>query len=315
MSVQDLERIEKKLDLSTAGAVSVSDAVGGIMFQNMAEVMEFAKLLSLAQNAVPKHIRGNPGAALAVTIQALEWRMSPVAVANMSYEVGDKIAYMSQLIHGVVEARAPLKQRLRCSYEGEGPDRVCIVVGHFRGEADPVEYRSPKFKDIKPKNSPLWQSDPDQQQWYYSVRAFARRYCPDVLLGIYTEDELENNGADRAVDITPKPDIGARLKGRKGRGGFNEEGVAAAIEHRPEASDTASEAPAEEVSEQKSTLSAGEIEAEIAAKKTAIQNADTKEDLDALFDAGKAFLKEHGRNDLLADLMSVANARGKKIKA
>lgn len=220
MAVQDLERIEAKIDRAAAGAVAISDNLGGVMFQNMAEVMEFSKLLAIAGTAVPKHLRGNPGGCLAVTIQALEWRMSPIAVANQSYEVGDKIAYMSQLIHGVVEARAPLQQRLRVRYEGEAEKRVCIIIGHFKGELEAVEYRSPEFGKITPKNSPLWKSDPDQQQFYYSVRAFARRFCPDVLLGIYSEDELRDAGgtAETALDVTPKPDVGKRLKGGKGRG-------------------------------------------------------------------------------------------------
>jgi hypothetical protein len=113
MAVQDLERIEQKIDRTVAGAVTVSDSVGGIMFQNMSEVLEFAKLMSVADVAVPKHLRGNPGACLSIVTQALEWRMSPFSVANKSYSVNDRLAYESQLIHGVVEARAPLKQRLR----------------------------------------------------------------------------------------------------------------------------------------------------------------------------------------------------------
>lgn len=223
MAVQDLQRIEDKIDRVAAGAIAISDNVGGIAFQSMSELLEFAKLLSVAGTAMPKHLRGNPGACLAVTIQALEWRMSPVAVANQSYEVNDRIAYQSMLIHAVIEARAPLKERLRGKWEGEGAQRYCVVTGHLKGEIDPVEYRSPTVGNIKVKNSPLWQSDVDQQLWYFATRAWARRYCPDVLLGIYGEDELPQ-GPERAENITPKPDkpdIGTRLKGGKGRRGFS----------------------------------------------------------------------------------------------
>lgn len=229
MAVQDLDRIEQKIDRTVAGAVAVSDNLGGIAFQNMAEVLEFAKLMSVADVAVPRHLRGNPGACLSIVTQALEWRMSPFSVANKSYSVNDRLAYESQLIHGVVEARAPMKQRLRCGYEGDGDKLVCVVTGHFKNETDPVVYKSPEIGKITPKNSPLWKSDPQQQLWYYSVRAFARRYCPDVLLGIYSEDELRDQGgtAETAVDITPKPSVGARLKGNKGKGrGFSEAHVA-----------------------------------------------------------------------------------------
>src|SRR5262245_34241253 len=103
----DVAKIEERLDRAKAGAVVISDNLGGVLFQNMAEVMEFAKLMSLADIAVRKHLRGNPGMCLAVTIQALEWRMSPFSVANKSYVVNDQIAYESQLIHAVIESRAP----------------------------------------------------------------------------------------------------------------------------------------------------------------------------------------------------------------
>lgn len=323
MAVQDLERIEKKLDLAVAGAVAVSDSIGGVMFTSMAEVMEFAKLLSLAGTAVPKHIRGNPGGALAVTIQALEWRMSPIAVANQSFEVNDKIAYMSQLIHAVVEARAPLKQRLRRRYEGETGKRKCIVIAHFKGEVDPVEYSSPEFDKITPKNSPLWKSDPDQQQWYYTVRGFARAFCPDVLLGIYSEDELERVGADTAQDVTPdRPSVGARLKnGNKGRG-FSADGVDKALEHKP-AAIVPAEAPKEPVPvaeveiippDGQQLALAGDAETELETKKRAVENAETKADLKAIVQATTEYLREVKRPDLLSDFLSAAAAREKRLK-
>jgi len=322
MAIQDLERIEQRIDRTVAGAVTVSDNVGGIMFQNMSEVLEFAKLMSVADVAVPKHLRGNPGACLSIVTQALEWRMSPFSVANKSYSVNDRLAYESQLIHAVVEARAPIKYRLRCRYEGEGEERRCIVTGHFKGEVDPVEYISPPFGKITPKNSPLWKSDPDQQQFYYSVRAFARRFCPDVLLGIYSEDELPQTGSS-AQDVTPTPGIADRLKGQKGRKGFSADGVEQALEHKPaQTIDSAPQkaepfpvetAQAEQAQERQLDLGA-DVENEIALKKKAVSNADTKDDLAALVSATTDYLKAAKRTDLLSDFLSSAAARERKLK-
>lgn len=189
------------LDKDRAGRVAVSAVAGGVSFASAMEVMEFAKLMSISDKAVPAHLRANPGICLAVTFQAVEWRMSPFSVANKSYVVNDRLAYESQLIHGVIEARAPLVERLKSEYLGEGPTRQCKVIGHFRGDAEPREYLSPMIKDIRVKNSPLWTADPDQQLWYYSSRAFCRRWAPDVILGIYTKDELaENPVAGREED-------------------------------------------------------------------------------------------------------------------
>lgn len=211
LQTQDIEdRIAARIDTSITGSLAVSDESGGLSFANVSQVMEFAKMMSVAQIAIPKHLRGNPGACLGVCIQAVEWRMSPFAVANKSYSVNDRLAYEAQLIQAVILQRAPIKGRLKVEYSGEGGARVCRVWAELREQdgGEIVEYKSPPFDRITPKNSPLWKSDPDQQQFYYSSRALARRHFPDVILGVYAKDEFEDSrpphvGPERAKDITP----------------------------------------------------------------------------------------------------------------
>lgn len=186
-----VDRIEERIDKQASGAIAVSTPMGGLRFGNMMEVMEFSKLMAVADIGIPKHLRGNVGACLAVCIQAIEWKMSPFAVANKSYIVNDRVAYESQLIHAIVEQRAPLAGRLRCRYTGEGEDRRCIVYASVKGEAEPFEYQSAPFKSIQPKNSPLWKTKPDLQLFYNASRDWARMYFPDVIMGIYAEDEIE----------------------------------------------------------------------------------------------------------------------------
>ncbi|HAU6479257.1 TPA: recombinase RecT, partial [Citrobacter freundii] len=41
------------------------------------------------------------------------------------------------------------------------------------------------------RNSTLWASDPRQQLAYLAVKRWARLYCPDVILGVYSADEVE----------------------------------------------------------------------------------------------------------------------------
>ncbi|KAB0269277.1 recombinase RecT [Microvirga brassicacearum] len=173
-----------------------------MVFANMNEVMEFGKLMSISQVAVRKHLRGNPGACLAVCIQAIEWRMSPYAVANKSYAVNDQLAFEAQLIHAVILQRAPIKGRVKSEYKGEGDSRTLRVWAELSdGSGEIVDYESPLFGKIQPKNSPLWKNDPDQQLHYYSVRAWCRRHFPDVILGVYARDELEPARDDYQDDV------------------------------------------------------------------------------------------------------------------
>lgn len=214
----DIARIEERLDRVAAGNTAVSDNLGGIAFQNMTEVMEFAKLMSLSGNAVPKHLQGNPGMCLAVCVQAMEWRFSPFAVANKSYEVQSRLSFESQLVHAVIEQRAPIVGRMRHRFEGEADERVCIVWATLRETNEVLEYKSPPFGKIQPKNSPLWKTKPDLQQYYNTSRDFCRAYFPDVLLGVYSKDELNDHiGPDNAKDVS-KPDVASRLRGKSGRG-------------------------------------------------------------------------------------------------
>lgn len=116
--------------------------------------------------------------------------MSPFAVANKSYSVNDRLAFEAQLINAVILRRAPIKGRFRISYTGDGGQRRCRVEATLT-DGDVVDYESPPIDKIPVKNSPLWKGDPDQQLFYYSSRAMCRRHFPDVLLGIYSPDEIE----------------------------------------------------------------------------------------------------------------------------
>ncbi|MDI1266816.1 MAG: recombinase RecT [bacterium] len=128
--------------------------------------------------------------------------MSPFAVASKSYAVNGAIAYEAQLIAAVVNTRSGIKGRLKYFFEGEGAALTCRVVGILDGEE--CEYRSPTIGSITTKNSPLWKSDPQQQLGYFSARSWARRHCPEVILGVYDREEMEHVvGSENARDITP----------------------------------------------------------------------------------------------------------------
>jgi hypothetical protein len=232
--------IENRIDKSITTAMSAGAA--GINFSNATEIMEYAKMMSVSGSAVPKHLRGQPGACLGIVDDAIRFEMSPYALARKSYFVNDNLAYEAQVLAAIVLARAPLKKRPDIEFTGEGAARKCKVTYTFT-DGDVKVYESPAFGSITPKNSPLWKSDPDQQHAYYSLRAGARRFFSDVLLGIYDVEEM---GAIK--DVTPQQGTGlaARLSGAQG--GFNAETIEPAIGEAQDGgnSDGGTSVPAEE---------------------------------------------------------------------
>ena len=72
----------------------------------------------------------------------------------------------------------------------------------LRGETE-ITWGEPLYMEfVTTRNSPLWKTAPKQQLAYLAVKYWARLYCPDVILGVYTPDEFEPiQRAER--DVTP----------------------------------------------------------------------------------------------------------------
>lgn len=171
---------------------------GGVSIESLPEAVEFAKIMCQAQQAIPKPFRGQPGMCLAVTMQALRWGFDPFGVAQNAYVVNDKVAYEAKLIKAAIDQNAPLDEPLDYVFEGEGQTRTCKVIGKIRTDRGAVverTYQTVPLKDIKTQNSPLWKSDPDQQLMYFATRAWARRHTPGVLLGVFSKDDILDEGS------------------------------------------------------------------------------------------------------------------------
>lgn len=246
-----IEHIESKIDRVETGSQAVDMAIGGVRFQNMMEVMNFAKLMSVSGLALPVHLRGNPGACLAVCTRALRFGFDPFALAEHSYTMvknvkngnqWDKvetIAYDSFVIRGIIAAHAKLTGQIVYTYEGQGDERVCIATCQPPGAAAPIVHRSPTLGALKAargrndqgviKGSPLWETKPDQQMGYDTGRDLCRLYFPEVLLGWYDKDEMDENvPAPKQVTAPGEPSaLRKRLQSRQRTGdrGFDHEKV------------------------------------------------------------------------------------------
>lgn len=236
--MNQLATSNERLPMDSVG-ITTGSAGAKIAPQNLAEVVKFAEVMCRADIALPKHLRGNAGACMAVALQALEWQLSPFAVASKSYAVNGAIAYEAQLIAAVVNTRSGIKGRLRYSYDGTGNDLTCTVTGILDDEE--CSYTTPTIGSITTKNSPLWKSDPQQQLGYFAARSWARRHCPEVILGVYDRDEAEQfRGPDHAKDVTPS--VMDRLKAQNAtqepqgeREGFSRSFIADQIDERQDA--------------------------------------------------------------------------------
>lgn len=179
-----------------SGDLAIS-RVGAVLPTNMGQVTELAQYMAKAGAMLPEHLRGNPGMCMGVIMDAIQWRMNPYRLATQHMVVNNVGSYMSQAITAIINQHAAIQGRLVPRYTGKGDTRQCVLEP-VTVDGQTLPYESPAKGEIKPQNSPLWKTDPDQQLFYYSARAWARRYFPELLLGVYDVDEARS-----MRDITP----------------------------------------------------------------------------------------------------------------
>jgi hypothetical protein len=195
---------------------------------NLAQQLEVAQAMAKAGPGIPAHLRGSPGACLAVLEYAHGWGFMAYALANKSYVVSDRLCFESQLIHAVIEMHAPLHEdNLNFKFVGEGDKMRCEVWAQcmIRGKVKTLTWPGTEIGKIKPKNSPLWQSKPELQLYYNSSRDWARVFFPHILMGAYSKEEMEDSEEARAAaakDISPSTTLAQRLQGTRDTNGKRE---------------------------------------------------------------------------------------------
>lgn len=208
MTDQNLDLVKREKRRQELGETEFAHSTqGGSLMQprNGKDLMDMANMMSQSGQMVRDFYRGNPGDCAALIMICQPYGFNPFMVSWKTYKASKNadapVSFEGQLVNAMVNMSAPVKGRLKYNYEGDGQERTCTVTGIDRETGDEITYTSPKVKEIAIKNSPLWKNDPDQQLGYYSARAWARRHFPELLLGVYTREEIEEAPVR---DVTPK---------------------------------------------------------------------------------------------------------------
>jgi len=168
-----------------------ADLMDTARFEHLYRVAKMMSLTSLC----PKHLQGKTaeeGAAncFLVVQQARRWGFDPFAIMGETYVVGGKLAYQGKLVAAVVNARAGLREgRLSFSFTGAGENRTIKIWGTLPGEDSPRDIEV-ILRNVKTAND-MWTKDPDQKLVYTGAIKWARRHCPEIILGVVTDDDLE----------------------------------------------------------------------------------------------------------------------------
>lgn len=189
--------------------------------QMMEQLYNFSQVMSSGKCTVPKHLQNSPGDCMAIAMQAAQWKMNPYAVAQKTHLVNGTLGYEAQLVNAVINSMAPTKDRLHYEWFGDWDKYIASGLNPqletglgvkawatLKGEHEP-RFLDVFLKPITIRNSPLWKVDPRQQIAYLATKRWARMYCPDVILGVYTADELADVGETVEKPVTGRVEIEA----------------------------------------------------------------------------------------------------------
>jgi hypothetical protein len=212
---QALAKIETRREIRT-----VDDPIPVLDTARFEHMQRIANAIA-EQTLCPAHLRGTDARQTAancfrVVNQAVRWGFDPFAVVDETYVVQNKLGYQGKLVAAVVNAKAGLQQRLSYAYNDKaGDDLTITVTGRFIGEDvdRTVEVRVGTAKT----NNKMWTADPRQKLIYSGAIKWARAHCPELLLGVLTDDDIDR--MQMMGDLKPGPD-GTYRPERPSRGDY-----------------------------------------------------------------------------------------------
>lgn len=206
--------------LATQQATAPNTASAGALLMDMAamdRLERIADLMASGKTTVPQHLRGSKGDCFAISLQSMQWGMNPFAVAQKTHLVNGTLGYEAQLVAAVINSSGLVTGRFQFDWYGPWDK----VIGKFTVKrGDKGEYRVPGWtmadedgcgvriwatlkgesaprtlelllSQARTRNSTLWADDPKQQLAYLAQKRWARLFAPDVILGVYSADELQ----------------------------------------------------------------------------------------------------------------------------
>lgn len=176
--------------------------------KNMAMMLQDVSML-------PKRYQGRWGDIMVALNMASRMNADPVMVMQNLYVVNGMPAWSGQFVIAAINTSGRFAEPLLFEISGEGDDLKCYAYTkthsgkEVRGTTITMEMARKEGwlskKDKFGNEVSKWQSMPEQMIQYRAASFFGRLYCPDLLMGIYTEDEaMEIENVEYSV-VPDKP--------------------------------------------------------------------------------------------------------------
>lgn len=184
-------------------------------FQEFQVAQRMAQALA-SSTIVPKDYQGNLGNCIIALEMANRLNTSPMMVMQNLYIVNGRPAWSSQYIIAMINASRKYKTELQFDLKGSGDSLECTawaqdMNGH-KVVGPTITMGMAKEEGWLTRNGSKWKTMPEVMIRYRAASFFGRLNCPDIIMGIYTTDEVVELGPDAYRDIDPAEKVQREIK-------------------------------------------------------------------------------------------------------
>lgn len=188
---------------------------------------------SLAKSTiVPKEFQNNANNALIAIEMASRLRTSPLMVMQHLYVVYGRPSWSAQYVIAMINGSG--KYDMELQFEEKADDKgkphscMCWTEKDGRKVTGPVVTMDlAKAEGWYDKNGSKWKTMPQMMLRYRAASFFGRMNCPDLMMGMYTREEVEEFGREEYLE-NMQTEVEAEIAGNANSVQFE------AIEEKPE---------------------------------------------------------------------------------
>lgn len=202
---------------AVAARPEITAVVDTSEFSNLLDTNKFAHIQRVGKmfansSLVPDHFRGKEADCVIAVEMAIRLRLHPFNLMQSLYVVHGKPGMEAKMAIALINSSGLYKGPLQFKLEGEGMDRKCTAMAIDKASGQVCEavcsMDIAKAEGWIDKTGSKWKTMPDMMLQYRSASFFGRLYCPQVLFGMQTKEELDDIPE---VDITPAQPAAAKV--------------------------------------------------------------------------------------------------------
>ncbi len=202
-----------------APAAPAKDIVLGTNIFSGYQEFQVAQKMAMAlasSTIVPKDYQGSVGNCIIALEMANRLNTSPMMVMQNLYIVNGRPAWSSQYIIAMINASRKYKTELQFDLKGSGDSLECTAWAEDRNghkvTGPKITMEMAKEEGWLTRNGSKWKTMPEVMIRYRAASFFGRLNCPDMIMGIYTTDEVVELGPDAYRDVDPAEKVRQEIK-------------------------------------------------------------------------------------------------------